>query len=50
MNAKAQDNLTGWNEDFQLTEALNLLKGLNILSAASAMPATVTIRDQGDSE
>jgi len=50
MNAKSQDNLTGWNEDFQLTEALNLLKGLNILSAASAMPATVTIRDQGDSE
>ncbi|MGA1188765.1 MAG: S41 family peptidase [Pseudomonadales bacterium] len=50
LSAKAQDNLAGWNEDFQLTEALNLLKGLNILSAASAMPSTVTPRDQTDSE
>ena len=50
LSAQAQDNLAGWNEDFQLTEALNLLKGLNILSAASAMPSTVTPRDQTDSE
>jgi len=50
LSAKAQDNLAGWNEDFQLTEALNLLKGLNILSAASAMPSAVTPRDQTDSE
>jgi carboxyl-terminal processing protease len=50
LGAKAQDNLAGWNEDFQLTEALNLLKGLNILSAASAMPSTVTLRDQTDSD
>jgi len=50
LSAKAQDNLASWNEDFQLTEALNLLKGLNILSTASAMPSAVTPRDQTDSE
>ena len=45
--AKGDDNLAGWNEDFQLTEALNLLKGLNILGANSQTIGANTAQGEG---
>ena len=36
------DDLNRWNQDFQLTEALNLLKGLEILNRASIAASETT--------
>jgi len=44
------DRLNRWNEDFQLTEALNLLKGLEILnrSSVAAIQTTETTADMSE--